>query len=60
MHQTAAILVCDRANAWAVAGRQAVPDALYVADRFHLGCIVSDALKALLHSCQRHQPATGR
>lgn len=54
-HPTVTILVRDRAEAYALAGRQAVPDALQVADRFHLVRNVGDALKALLHS-HRWQP----
>jgi transposase len=57
-HPPVAILVRDRANASALAGRQAVPDALQVANRCHLVRHVSDALKALLHSRQWCQPAT--
>jgi transposase len=58
-HPTVAILVRDRANAYALAGRLAAPDALQVADRFHLLRNVSEALKALLHSRRWHPPATG-
>ena len=46
-------------NAYALAGRVAAPDALQVADRFHLARNVSEALKTLLHSRQWHQPGTG-
>jgi len=56
-HPDVAILVRDRADAYALAGRQASPDALQVADRFHLVHNVGEALKALLHSCRWHQPA---
>jgi transposase len=58
VHPFVTILVRDRANAYALAGRQAVPDALQVADRFHLVQNVSDALKTLLHSRRWHQPTT--
>jgi Transposase/zinc-finger of transposase IS204/IS1001/IS1096/IS1165 len=56
-HPTVAILIRDRAGAYALAGRQAGPDALQVADRFHLVRNVGDALKALLHSRQWYHPA---
>jgi transposase len=56
-HPTVAILVRDRAGAYAVAGRQAAPDALQVADRFHLIRNVSDALKTLLHAHRWREPA---
>jgi transposase len=55
-HPAVTILVRDRADAYALAGRQAAPDALQVADRFHLVRNVSDALKALLHSRRWRQP----
>src|SRR5215510_14290684 len=49
-HPSVTILARDRADAYALAGRQAAPDALQVADRFHLMRNVSAALKELLHS----------
>jgi transposase len=52
------ILVRDRANAYALAGRAAAPDALQVADRFHLRQNLSEALTILLHSRQGRQPTT--
>jgi DNA-binding NarL/FixJ family response regulator len=55
-HPTVTILVRDRAEAYAVAGRQAVPAAFQVADRFHLVRNVGDALKALLHSRRWQRP----
>jgi transposase len=58
-HPAVAILVRNRADAYALAGRLAAPDALQVADRFHLVRHVSHALKALLHPRRWHQPATG-
>jgi hypothetical protein len=58
-HPTVAILVRHRANAYALAGRMAAPDALQVADRFHLIRNVSAALKALLQAHRWHPPATG-
>jgi transposase len=59
-HPSVMILARDRADAYALAGRQAAPDALQVADRFHLVRNVSEALNALLHSRRWHQltPAT--
>jgi transposase len=56
-HPTVTILVRDRAEAYALAGRQAAPNALQVADRFHLVRNVGNALKALLHSRWWHQPS---
>jgi transposase len=55
-HPTVAILVRDRADAYALAGRQAAPHALQVADRFPLVCHVGDALKTLLLSRRWHPP----
>ncbi|MGH2524446.1 MAG: transposase, partial [Anaerolineales bacterium] len=49
-HPGVTILARDRAEAYALAGRQAAPDALRVADRFHLVRNVSQALKGLLYS----------
>jgi hypothetical protein len=58
-HPAIAVLVRDRADAYALAGRVAAPDGLQVADRFHLARNVSEALKTLLHSRRWHQPGTG-
>jgi transposase len=55
-HPTVAILVRDRAEAYAMAGRRAAPEALQVADRFHLTRHVGDALKTLLHPRRWLQP----
>ena len=57
-HPTVAILVRDRAGAYALAGRQAAPDALHVADRVHLIRNARDAFKAWLHSRRWHPPTT--
>jgi transposase len=57
VHPTIAVLVRDRADAYALAGRVAAPDALQVADRFHLVRNVSDALTTLLHAHRWRQPA---
>jgi transposase len=57
-HPSAMILVRDRAGAYALAGRQGAPDALRVADRFHLMQNIGNALKTLLHSRPWRQPAT--
>ena len=54
-HPGVTILACDRAEAYALASRQAVPAALQVADRFHLVQNVSDALKTLLLARRWHQ-----
>lgn len=49
-HPPIRVLARDRAEAYALAGRTAAPGALQVADRFHLVCNVSDALKELVRS----------
>jgi transposase len=54
-HPGVAILSRDRAEAYALAGRMAAPQAIQVADRFHLVRNVGDALKELLAS-RRRQP----
>jgi Transposase len=54
-HPGVTILARDRADAYALAGRQAAPATLQVADRFHLVQNVSGALKTLLHTCRWDQ-----
>jgi transposase len=49
-HPAVAVLARDRDDSYALAGRLAAPDALQVADRFHLVRNVSDALQDLLRS----------
>jgi transposase len=56
-HPTVAILVRDRADAYALAGRVANPAIVQVADRFHLVRNVSEALKQLLYSQRWHWPS---
>jgi transposase len=53
-YPTVAILVRDGADAYVLAGRQAAPDVLQVADRFHLVRNVGGALKTLLYSSRWH------
>jgi transposase len=49
-HPEVAVLARDRDDSYAQAGRLAIPDAVQVADRFHLVRNVGDALRVLLHS----------
>ena len=51
-HPGVEILLRDRAEAYALAGRNGAPAALQVADRFHLVHNVGDALKELFRSSQ--------
>ncbi len=55
-HPGVEVLARDRDGAFAAAGRAAIPDALQVADRFHLVHNVGDALKELLHSHRWQRP----
>ncbi len=57
-HPAVTLLVRERADAYALAGRRAAPDALQVADRSHLVRNVGDALKTLLHLHRWDQPST--
>jgi transposase len=52
----AEVLARDRDGAYAAAGREAAPDALQVADRFHLVQNVTDAMKELLRSRRWTEP----
>jgi hypothetical protein len=57
-HPQVTMVAGDRADAYAVAGRLAVPDARQVADRFHLVRNIGDALNALVHSRPWQQSTT--